>query len=225
MLGVMEPDEYGSTPSNWSLLCLSRPSPPRLSAGCARRCSAPSPSPRIGGVALEHGAFSPSRASRGDVAAFGRARLRSPTSSTASNPRSSRSRSRSPTAATPRPDSDAAATCRISRRAARSTASSSSSACPTTDDGDRGPRHPPHHSDDGAGLRLLHFRRRLYRHQQPCRRSRHRGEGDDDRRQDARRQGDRHRPEDRSRAAQGQGRRNLPVRRFRRRRRRASATG
>ena len=79
--------------------------------------------------------------------------------------------------------------------------------------------------DAGAGLGLFHFRRRLHRHQQSCRRPRHRSEGDDVGRQDARRQGHRHRPQDRSRAAQGQGRRGPTRLSPSPRRRRASATG
>ena len=48
------------------------------------------------------------------------------------------------------------------------------------DDGRRRRPMPrrPHHLTHGAGLRLLHLRRRLHRHQQPRRRSRHRGDGD-----------------------------------------------
>ena len=76
-----------------------------------------------------------------------------------------------------------------------------------------------------ARFRLLHLGRRLRRDQQPRRRPRLRGAGHDGRRPHARRQGGRHGPEDRSGRAQGQGRRQVPLRRLRRPRRRASATG
>ena len=74
----------------------------------------------------------------------------------------------------------------------------------------RGRTSPPA-PDHGAGLRLLHLRRRLYRHQQSRRRSCDRSQRHHRGRQDAPRQGDRHRPQDRSRAPEGE-RRQLPVR-------------
>ena len=76
----------------------------------------------------------------------------------------------------------------------------------------------------GAGLRLLHLRRRLPRDQQPRRRERRRGAGRAGRRLDPRRQGDRHRSEDRPRPAQGRGQR-LPLREASPPRRPRSATG
>ena len=53
------------------------------------------------------------------------------------------------------------------------------------------------------GVRLLHFRRRLYRHQQPCRGERQVRHHHHGQRQDLGRQSDRHGPENGSGAAEG----------------------
>ena len=65
---------------------------------------------------------------------------------------------------------------------------------------------------DRPGFRLLHFRRRLCRHQQSRGRRRRQGRSDDRRRQDLQGQGDRHRRAHRPRADQGRGRLEFPVR-------------
>ncbi len=60
--------------------------------------------------------------------------------------------------------------------------------------------------DDGAGIRFLHLRGRLHRHQQSCGRPRERRHHHAGERQDHAGQGDRGRQEDRSGVAEGPGR-------------------